>query len=101
MLSQHTAESLKFANYIWQSHYAATKLIEEQSNQIDTLEYQVVQGNSNLEQVVEDWRTEQRAAQTLNDEIEVRDKIIEKLSQTANKHLMVIDRLQRELESAF
>ena len=32
MLSQHTAESLKFANYIWQSHYAATKLIEEQSN---------------------------------------------------------------------
>ena len=32
MLSQYTAESLKFANYIWQSHYAATKLIEEQSN---------------------------------------------------------------------
>ena len=85
---------------MWQSHYVATKLIEDQSDRVDALESQVFQSNQNLEQVIEDWRTEQRAALTLNDEIQLKDTIIEKLSQTSSKHLVLIDRLQRELDSA-
>lgn len=55
---QHTFESLKFANFMWQSHYAATKIIQDQAIQIDALKSQIVEANQQLEQVVEDWRTE-------------------------------------------
>lgn len=58
LVFSQTAESLKFANYMWQSHYTATKLILEQSLQIDTLKMQMVEANSQLDQVFEDWRTE-------------------------------------------
>lgn len=30
LVFQQTAEALKFANFMWQSHYAATQLIKDQ-----------------------------------------------------------------------
>ena len=74
--------------------------MSDQLAEMDSLKFQVVEVNTQLDQVVEDWRAEQRAAQTLNNEIQVRDTVIEMLSQTQNKQIILIERLQRELESS-
>ncbi len=74
--------------------------MSDQLAEMDSLKFQVVEVNTQLDQVVEDWRAEQRAAQTLNNEIQFRDTVIEKLSQTQNKQIILIERLQRELESS-
>ena len=64
----------------------------QQDDQIYELKFQISEKQTQLEQVVEDWRREQNAAVDLAAEMQRKEDLIEKLNLTIQKHLQLIDK---------
>lgn len=64
----------------------------QQDDQIYELKFQISEKQTQLEQVVEDWRREQNAAVAMAAEMQRKEDLIEKLNLTIQKHLQLIDK---------
>ena len=64
----------------------------QQDDQIYELKFQISEKQTQLEQVVEDWRREQNAAVAMVAEMQRKEDLIEKLNLTIQKHLQLIDK---------